>query len=304
MVEKPHKGNNTPPNKPNSVSGAMESQLRSLHRAFLERNEKKGSEALNSDKFVEYVSQQAGGRDLLSKINSSNVKVFFDNVQQQGTSVKTIKEHTNYFRDSGISEEEQLDQAYNRIKKNLESFPGKWDNFVKQHRLGFTSSPRGIAISEGAKNRTDIRSVGDLHAAWNSFLAKENINNDNLNHLLDKLPTARNERVMIHAIFEKTRTKLDPSVRGSFDQVIGALDAYSDITTVDDLATIIDQRVTQHPEQVSVVNDVIVRNGDIYKAYQRLGGMGSVQGDFSTWDRDLKTLIDHNSSLAATSTYE
>ncbi|USN56584.1 MAG: hypothetical protein H6766_06195 [Candidatus Peribacteria bacterium] len=147
MVEKQPK-NNSSPNKSNNFNTERDSQLRSLHGAFLEKNESKGKEALTADKFVEFVSQQSEGNSLLSRISRNSVKVLFDEIQNEGTAVHTIKQHTNYFRDNGIGEEEQLDVAYNTIKKNLESFPGKWDDFVKQHKLGFTSSPRGIAISE------------------------------------------------------------------------------------------------------------------------------------------------------------
>jgi hypothetical protein len=77
---------------------------------------------------------------------------------------------------------------------------------------------------------------------------------------------------MVHAIFYKTRAKIDPRVRKDFDQAIGSLDAYSGIKGVDDITRMIAQWVEQHPHQADTINDVVIRNHDIYQAYQKLGG--------------------------------
>jgi hypothetical protein len=98
MVEKQPKDNNTN-HTPTTINKALESQLRSLHGAFLDRNASKSQDELTADKFVEYVGSQSNGKHLLSAINNTTVKVFFDHIQQQGTSLKTITTHSNYFRE-------------------------------------------------------------------------------------------------------------------------------------------------------------------------------------------------------------
>lgn len=106
--------------QPLSVSKAMEAQMQSLHRAFLERQGNKPSNEQTADKFVEFVSKQSGGKNILSKINASGIKVYFDNIQQQGTALSTIATHTNHFRHVGISQAEELDHAYGTLKRSLE----------------------------------------------------------------------------------------------------------------------------------------------------------------------------------------
>ncbi len=269
MVEKHNEKFSDTSKKTSTMSEALEKQLRSMHVAFLDRNEGKGKDAVTADKFIEFVSKQAGGKNLLSRINSSNIKVFFNDIQEKGTSLSTLDKHSHYFQDHSISQSDAMDRAYNRIQKNLDMWPGKWDSFVREHNLSFSKGINGLSLRDSAKSRTDIRTLSDLHNAWNSFIAKEKISHPNIDNLLHDVPQVNTSHIMMQAIYQKTRTKLQPDDRSHLDSLVGRLDAYSDIQTVDDMVNTIITRA-QNNRQTDILEHIIIRNRDIYNAYQHL----------------------------------
>jgi hypothetical protein len=278
-----------------------------LYQNFLEEREKTTETNGSSreqliQEFVIYARARGSSR-VLAHINTQQ-PVILDDIADYGVSIETLTTHPNtlaLYTSTSINHRDLMDQTYTKIKQVLDGSEREWSDFAASCNIEYQERDRKIYVTDASANTTDVRDITALRLRWKGFLASKGLHDPQVDSVIPQ--QTHPQYLMMTTLREKVADSLDVRVRQDFLDHIGTIDAYGDTQTINDMMNQIREWIYAHPDQRDTVNGVVLRNGDIFRTYQQLGGTGSIQDAYTDRDPALKQLLDTNSSISSIISY-